>query len=419
MRFSMLPSQLSPIGIDIGSSSVKALQVVGRDRPRLHAVAELEIPDTIRPDLEKRYAFLEEEIPALLRAHDFRGRRIVCAPLASQVLVQPIQVERGANENESQSIAAAQLEAQIECVPGSLVVRALPIAQSSRDGRATTEMLCWAMAREDSMRYVDLFKTAKCKLVGLHSQVRALVSAFEHLNRRSSDSTVCTMYVDLGWGGMKIVVAHGTEMVFAKQVQIGGRQLDGLVAEGTGCDVFTARMRRIADGITEDERPLSAARDRAVAGDGLAVLRAGLAQEGAQPAVDAAAVSTVEDRRNGMIPPELTSQVQPSSDPVIMAGGVNCSEIIESMADELSMCARYHGSLFGGRKIDRVVFLGGEARSTALCRRLAQSLNVSAQLGDPLARFAEGPHDSRLPDPGHASPSWAVVCGLCTAPVDL
>jgi hypothetical protein len=46
-------------------------------------------------------------------------------------------------------------------------------------------------------------------------------------------------------------------------------------------------------------------------------------------------------------------------------------------------------------------------------------LNISAQLGDPMARYASGPNDSMLPEPGHVSPAWAVACGLCTAPVDL
>jgi Tfp pilus assembly PilM family ATPase len=278
------------------------------------------------------------------------------------------------------------------------------------------------MAREDSMRYVDLFKSAKCRLVGLHAQVRALVSAFDHLNRRSCDSAVCTMYVDLGWGGMKIVVAHGSEMVFAKQVQIGGRQLDGLVAEGSGCDIFTARMRRIADGLSDCSAPLSTARERSTAGDGLAVLRAGIARESTESEMATElpmnGTMTASDRRVGVIPPELANDVVPLNGSA-MTGGVDCSELLESMADELSMCARYHASLFGGRKIDRVVFLGGESRSTPLCRRLAQALNVSAQLGDPLARFADGPNDQRLPEPGHASPSWAVASGLCTAPVDL
>ena len=191
MRFSVLPSQLSPIAVDIGTSSVKMLQITGGESPTIHALAELEVPETIRGDLEKRFGFLEQEIPGAIRAHGFKGRRVVCAPLASQVLVQPVQVERTADADES-SLAAAELESQLECIPGSLVVRAREISQGSRDGRAFTETLCWAMAREDSMRYVDLFKSMRSRLVGMHPQVSAMVQAFSHLSRRSIDSTVCT-----------------------------------------------------------------------------------------------------------------------------------------------------------------------------------------------------------------------------------
>jgi Tfp pilus assembly PilM family ATPase len=396
------------------------LQIIGGDSPTIHAQTELEIPEPIRGDFEKRFAFLAQEIPGAIRAHGFKGRRIVCAPLASQVLVQPVQVER-INEADPSSLAAAQLETQLECIPGSLVVRAREIASGTRDGRAYSETLCWAMAREDSMRYVDLFKQMRCRLVGMHSQVRAIVSAFSHLSRRSSDSTTCTMYVDLGWGGIKIAVAHGAEMVFAKQVQIGGRQLDGLIAESSKCDIATARRRRISEGISAAPAPESNARNRTVSNDGMAVLRAGMNRSEVNPLQmehQATGGLVATDRRKGITPSELIEQNSNATDR-IMTAGVDCSELVESMADELKMCARYHGSLFGGQKIDRVIFLGGEARSTILCRKLAESLNVPAQLGDPIARFANGPHDPKLPTPGQAAPGWAVACGLCTAPVDL
>ena len=46
MAFSVLPTQLSPIAIDIGTSSLKVLQVVLGDTPSIHATAEIEI---VRP----------------------------------------------------------------------------------------------------------------------------------------------------------------------------------------------------------------------------------------------------------------------------------------------------------------------------------------------------------------------------------
>ncbi|MEE2681818.1 MAG: hypothetical protein VX641_05540 [Planctomycetota bacterium] len=420
MGLSMLPTQLSPIAVDVGSSSVKVLQVTSAEHPSLHALAELEIPDPIRLDLDMRFAFLQSELPGLLRAHGFKGRRIVCSPLASQVLVQPVQVDR-TDPDQQHALACAQLESQLERLPGSLVVRSSVIADSIREGRSVTELLCWAMAREDSMRYVELFKAAKCQLVALHPQVQAVVGAFDHINRRSDDGAICTMYVDLGWGGMKVAIAHGAGVVFAKQVQIGGRLLDGLIAERSVIDQFTARMRRIDEGLMEDDCQASTARERTSIPVGMAMLRAGMAK---QPAVgsgnhsDSASPMVAADRRTSALPPELTRGVSPSTCRLV-SGGVDCSELTESMSDELSLCVRYHSTLFGQKRIDRVIFLGGESRSTALCRTLARSLNVSAQLGDPLARYADGPNDPRLPEAGQASPAWASACGLCTASVDL
>ncbi|MEC8560557.1 MAG: hypothetical protein VXY94_10825 [Planctomycetota bacterium] len=94
MGLSMLPSQLSPIAVDVGTASIKVLQVVLGEVPSLHATAELEVPDPVRIDVEKRARFLKTELPGLFRAHGFRGRRVVCAPLATQVLVRPVQVEQ-------------------------------------------------------------------------------------------------------------------------------------------------------------------------------------------------------------------------------------------------------------------------------------------------------------------------------------
>jgi type IV pilus assembly protein PilM len=421
MAFSVLPTQLSPIAVDIGTSSLKVLQVVLGDVPAIHAAAELEIPDTIRFDSDHRHSFFEQELPGLFKAKGFKGKRVTCSPLASQILMQPIQIERGESKNHSE-IVTAQLEAQLERMPGSLVVRSHSIAETLKDGRAATEMLCWAMTHEDAMRHLTLFKSMKLKLVGLHPQARAIVGAFDHLNRRTSDSETTTMYVDLGWGGMKIAIAHGSKMIFGKQVQIGGRQLDGLISERSGTDLFTARMRRISESRQDETSPASTARERVSPPvDGLAMLRAGLARDGfngeiPQPIQESAAVAT--DRRNGVQPPELVAGISPTGGSMITAG-VDCSELLESMSDELSLCMRYHSAVFSGRRVDRLIFLGGESRSTSLCRGLAKSLNISAQLGDPMARYASGPNDPTLPEPGHVSPAWAVACGLCTAPVDL
>ena len=101
-------------------------------------------------------------------------------------------------------------------------------------------------------------------------------------------------------------------------------------------------------------------------------------------------------------------------------GSVVTFDETNGIVDELSMCVRYHQSLFRDRKIDRIIFLGGEARNIALCQHIAKELHLPAQLGDPLARL-ESKRSLRTPGLtlGQPQPGWAVVCGLCMAPTDL
>jgi hypothetical protein len=87
----------------------------------------------------------------------------------------------------------------------------------------------------------------------------------------------------------------------------------------------------------------------------------------------------------------------------------------------LQLCMGYHGSVFQGRPIDKLVFIGGESNQKAMCQQVARTLKQPAQLGDPLARIgrtktAKPPInvDFRRPQP-----AWAVPLGLCKLPSNL
>ena len=126
---------------------------------------------------------------------------------------------------------------------------------------------------------------------------------------------------------------------------------------------------------------------------------------------------TATDRRGVGTAPALGSSVAADA-PRTISNEVR--ETVESLADELSMCTRYHTALFRDRRIDRVVFLGGEARDTGLCQSLASGLRLPAKVGDPMARFlVNGAAPAGLPEPQASHPGWAVACGLASSPTDL
>ena len=88
------------------------------------------------------------------------------------------------------------------------------------------------------------------------------------------------------------------------------------------------------------------------------------------------------------------------------------AESIDVLVTDLQMCVRYYESIFSGKAIDRVIFVGGESRHVLLCQSVAQRLDLPATLGDPLARLVKDNgtkvnFDFRTPQPG-----WAIAVGL-------
>src|SRR6185295_259479 len=58
----------------------------------------------------------------------------------------------------------------------------------------------------------------------------AALRAFDSITRREADQKVTSLYLDIGAGSTKVVVAHGRDMVFARSIELGGRHLGAAVA---------------------------------------------------------------------------------------------------------------------------------------------------------------------------------------------
>ena len=88
--------------------------------------------------------------------------------------------------------------------------------------------------------------------------------------------------------------------------------------------------------------------------------------------------------------------------------------VVSRLVDELTLCRRYHESTFPAKPVQRLIFIGGEARQRWVCQRIARELGLAAQVGDPLVRMGriseipvESGLDRRLPQP-----AWTVAIGL-------
>lgn len=415
MMFGWSKHNYSPIGIDFGADSLKLLQVVAGDPPQLIAAAAAEVPINTRTDPSTRYAFYLDALRSLLKLQPFKGKQVVLSIPAYQTLVQQVQITRS-EQDDPQGQIEMHLRQRLSIDPSRMVIRSFSAGQVIRDGAAREEMVVLAAGRETVMRHIELARKAGLDVVGMQSEPVAILKAFSHLYRRNGDKERTTAFIDIGAITSKLIIAHGSDMAFAKMIAVGGDQFTRQRAALAHVDFAQARQQRrqeaqnARENLAREEASVTVpalettpARPAA----GLAVLEAAMAAE----------TSRIESNYQHATPPTLI----PNREGYAHGSGnghktgETDGDALECLTDELQLCLRYHQSLFPARPVEKLVFLGGEAQQVAICQKLARALRIGAQLGDPLARVtrgsvAKGPVgvDLRKPQPG-----WAVPLGLC------
>ena len=419
MALSMFNNQPSPIALDLGASSLKLLQLTSAETPEIIAAAELPVPDSIRSNQTAQFEYFTEHLPKMLSKGKFKNRRIVIAIPSAQSFIQHLQLPKTEDEEAFTTQLNQQLQTQVGCSPDNVVTRSIKVGNVAKHGQSRSEVICFAMAKRTVMRYIELLKRLKLEVVGVQTEMISMVRAFDHLNRRNEDANITTMYIDFGWSGTRIAVAHGSDITFARHVQIGGRDFDQFLMDELRCQPAEARAHRIA----LSEPVMRTKSNQAASKQATALLSAASeakAREHLDPADNSSAAAVAPDRRTNQNPDELAFEMSPRNAIASSMGNVDLSELTDTITDEICMSLRYHQSLFPGRAIDRVIFLGGESRQQWLTQSIIRKLRLPGNLGDPLVRIK---NDQARTTPGlelnTPQPGWAVACGLCLAPTEL
>lgn len=398
-----------PIAIDFGVSALKVLQVGAGEPPALVAAACLDTPDHLMQDHQARLAMQMEALPKLVRQGGFKGKRAVCAIPTPMAFCKHIQVQRAEGVAVA-ALAQAALAGQLGCDPSALVLRHFEVGPAT-GGRQ--EVICLATSRDLVGRLMHAIRAAKLEPVGIHSEFIATLRAFDYITKRTEDQRLATLFLDLGMTSTKAMIAHGRELVFARVIEVGGGSFDRCVADQRGIAAAEARRERLgmaALAPSEIARPESGTLDPALRVAGHVSLT-GEARGRSNVALE---------RRSGEATPTMTADLRKEEPAAVAPEGVNLSEPLEILTDEIAHCLRYHDSLFAGKKIDRAVFVGGESRQRGLCQHIAKVLRLPAQIADPMARVARtGVEPTAGIDLREPQPGWAVALGLCLSPTDL
>ena len=364
--FKFLKPKAYPIGIDLGSSSLKLMQLAqGEDGPVLQAAAKSEVPTEIRKDPAALQSWYIQTIRDMLVRKPFKGRRAVTCLPARELLIQHLRV---AKMDEAQLAKALIFEAQ-DKVPFNIrqaLLRHMVAGEIYEGAESKLEVILMAASRGVVQQHLNLIEKTKIEIDTINVEPCALVNGFAHLLQNSQQKGA-TLLIDIGNSCTKVVACQQERVVFSRIIPIAADHFREALCQATGI--------------------------------------------GPEQAI--VALWNMEEGEDQIAPAAQTAPAATATLVERETAAAALAPILQNLVEEIRSCIRYHDLVFGGDRIIRAIFLGGQSKTTWLCQKLARGLNLPAQLGDPLARIGEsltGPHSDILP--GQRNCEWAVAYGL-------
>lgn len=350
-----------PIGIDIGATGVKMLQLRKRRSGfALTAAAQIELPIPLEELQSEEYSTrLATAIARRAETGGFSGKRCVVSIDDRMLRVRSV---RHPMMPEAEMDRAVQLDAasRLGFAEGEVGQFAwLPAGEVRQGDEAKEEIVVVGAARERLERLIFALVRAGLRPEAVEAGFVACARCYGRTLRRAVDQNITRVIVDIGEKKTGVLVTRGQTVAFYKPLEMGGEAMTKAAADRLGLAVDAVRdLRR--------QRAAASARG----------------QEVADARVDRA----------------LFEAVRP---------------LMDELAREVSMCLRYYGVTFRGSRPEACLLVGGEAEEPQLVKLLGDELHIPTSVGRPLAGVEISSDSAFGSAIDIARPEWSIATGLC------
>ncbi|MFP6674434.1 MAG: type IV pilus assembly protein PilM [Pirellulaceae bacterium] len=325
------PKKTTPIGLDIGSRSLKLVQLCTEHRRVIESSrwdwnGADDWFDASSSDPNSTNDAFVLALKNALTGRNFEGRNVVTSISGNHFFLQNIRVPKGGK---------AQLEAAVHREAASRIpfpveeseIRFWDCAEVRQGDTSMREIIVFACHRPNIVCIAQSIVAAGLNPIVVDVEPAALIRSYAAQNRRDDERGLRVMLLHFGYGVTSVIIAENEDALFVKYLDVGGRQIDEAIAEQLQLGVVEANALR----------------------------------------------------KRKQLDQHIAKTLQDAGRPVI-----------EKLLSELSMCIRYHSVTFRGRPISKLIISGGEV-STDVAETLEQRLGLSTELSNPFRRIENAP----------------------------
>lgn len=399
------PSKLSPVGLDLGRSSITAVRVRHQTGGSVLVSAAMDrMPDGLIQEGEvKDVDGLAETIRTFWKNYRLKGRKVNLGLANQKIVVRTLEFPV-LDEKELRSAIEFQAQDYIPIPIEEAVFDFHVLGRFSDEGGIEKQkVLVVAAQKQMVMDFIDAVKKARLTVEGID------LDAFAMLR-----SLVSRSFLDEGVpAGKAVAVANIASDVTNLVVDVGGEpQFTRIIPFGG--DDFTRAVQDQA-GVTFDEAELLKAR---VGLAGTAGVEEGETAPGG-PGEGGGALPPAEEP-TGIVPPaeeppEGPEVISPEPEEELRAttAARRALEVTADVfADEIRRSLDYYMSQEESVPVGRMLLSGGGALLVNLDAHLSQMFPFTVELGNPLTKITENRSDLSDGELQALSPHLAIAIGL-------
>ena len=367
---------LSPIGLDIGNYSIKMIQLAfSNNRIAVVAADETRIDHSINKNNEERRNFVVFSLQRMLANGKFRGKNVVTCLPSEKVKITSLRLPEMQLDKVEEALKKEATE-RFGLDPDRDIINYLHAGSVLSGDEMKEELILFAAEEETIKSHIAMLEEAGLQPVAIDVVPCAFFRSFERSLRRQEDKERTVIFLDIGSSFTTVVFGRGGEICFVKQIAIGGARFNREIGEKLGIDI--------------DEVPMLRSRFR-------------IGKNPMEPKPSPGGKVLAENNEKLDAPTQL-----------IMLDAI--TTVAEELAREISLCLRYYAVTFRGKRVEKVVFSGGEAYEGILFDILRQQLKIDVEIAQPVKGFelpAEMMNINSDSDKQGLLSEWAVAVGLC------
>jgi type IV pilus assembly protein PilM len=350
----------NPIGVDLGSHSVKVCQLkrVG-DAFELEKFGRAEIDADGERSTDPRQQH-EHKVEALKRAlaeGQIKARQTVSAVSGESIIVRYLQLPE-MPDNELRKAMQWEAEEYIPFRLSEVNLDSMILGRVNDGDHPKMDVLLVSAKKDLVQQHVSILQAAGLEPVAVDVDSFAFLNCFEANHQPRPDE--CIALVNIGNGITNINVYSSGVSRFSRDIAIGGEAITTAIRSRLGCSFTEAERLKIGQGATKPTGPGDGEPDATVGPSLLSTIRGTMEQElgGADAANDS---------------PEALAQ----------AAVMHC---LQSLFMEVRRSVEFFENQYRGQNIARLVLGGGTAILPNLAENFHRELGLPVETIDPLRR---------------------------------